>query len=254
MKKIDINADLGEGAGFDEQIMPLVSSCSIACGGHYGSYDTMKEAVNLARKHNVKVGAHPSFPDKDGFGRKVVTLTKSELKETVLQQLLDFYIVCDAAGVEINHVKLHGALYNYAAKDAPTSDAVVEAIIASKQRPKLYVPHGSILHKKAENLLPLDFEAFIDRRYNRDGSLVERDTSEAVISDPQLAWKQLYEMVVLGKVSIINSEGHPLDTTPEIQKIPMVATTFCIHGDNDASVPILNFIHQQLGKHSITLI
>ena len=242
MKLIDINADLGEGGGFDAQLMPLISSCSIACGGHYGTDATMREAIHLAKKYDVKVGAHPAFPDKDGFGRRVLTLTKKELMAVLLDQLHNFYTICDAEGIVVHHVKLHGALYNYAAKDAPTSDAVVEAIIASERRPKLYVQQGSILHKKAENLLPLVFEAFIDRRYNSDLSLVDRSQLGAVISDPDLAWKQLLSMVSEAKV-------HTIDAN----EISIIAQTFCIHGDHEHSVPILNYIHQQLPRHSIKL-
>lgn len=243
MNFIDINADLGEGAGFDEQLMPLVSSCSIACGGYFGDRDTMKEAIRLAKENNVRVGAHPSFPDRDGFGRRIITLTKKELFHSILAQLNDFYSVCDEEEMEVHHIKLHGALYNYAGKDAPTSDAVVEAVIASKRRPKLYVQHGSILHKKAENLLPLVFEAFIDRSYNLDLSLVDRKLPGAVISDPEMAWKQLYSMVSKGAVCTITSE-----------ETAIVASTFCVHGDNERSVPILKYIHERLAEHSISLL
>ncbi|MCW9037555.1 LamB/YcsF family protein, partial [Altibacter sp.] len=193
-KPIDINADLGEGTGNDENIMPLITSCSIACGGHYGTDVSMRTAVQLAKKHHVGVGAHPSFPDRDHFGRKVLSMTKSELTRSIFDQLIHFYAVCETEAVSVHHIKLHGALYNYAAVDAPTADAVVEAIIATKIRPKLYVPHRSILAKKAENLLPLVFEAFIDRRYNDDLSLVDRSKKGALIESPQQAWQQLLEM------------------------------------------------------------
>jgi len=239
---IDINADLGEGAGFDQAIMPWISSCSIACGGHFGTGKTIAETISLAKKHGVSVGAHPSFPDPQNFGRTVMTMTKQELYESVLDQIKTFYTICDAQQVLVNHIKLHGALYNYAAKDAPTADAVVEAIIASGRRPKLYVPHGSILHKKAENLLPLEFEAFIDRQYNNDLSLVSRDQPGAVITDPQVAWEHLYNMFRNGKVRTFNSEEKSIK-----------ATTFCVHGDNPSSVSILKYMHEQMKQHGIRL-
>ena len=242
LNNIDINADLGEGAGYDAELMPLISSCSIACGGHFGDENSMRSALQLAKKHDVKVGAHPSFPDTDHFGRKVLTMTKSTLSKSIFEQLLAFYAVCETEDMVVHHVKLHGALYNFAAKDAPTADAVVEAITTTKLRPKLYVQHGSILHKKAENLLPLVFEAFIDRSYNNDLSLVAREHPNALIETPKSAWEQLFGIINRGVVKTADSE-----------EIEIVANTFCIHGDHANSVSILKYIHEQLKHNSITL-
>lgn len=243
VKYIDINADLGEGIGKDAIIMPLVSSCSIACGGHFGNETTMRSAVALANEHRVKVGAHPSFPDSDNFGRKLITLTKSELSKSILDQLLRFYAICEEQDVAVHHVKLHGALYNYACIDAPTADAVVDAIIASKKRPKLYVPNHSILAKKAENLLPLVYEAFIDRKYKDDLSLLSRNDPEAVIKSPEAAWNQLYGMIQNGEVVTVQNTIQPI-----------VASTYCIHGDNEDVVKILQYIRAKLKEHSIDLL
>jgi 5-oxoprolinase (ATP-hydrolysing) subunit A len=240
--KIDINSDLGEGAGHDEHLMPLISSCSIACGGHFGDENTMRTAVRLAKEYGVKVGAHPSFPDKDNFGRKRFTITKKELSESVFQQLLSFYSICDSEEYPIHHIKLHGALYNYAAKDAPTADAVLEAIVATKFRPKLYLQHGSILHRKAENLIPLVFEAFIDRNYNDDLSLVSRSNANAHISSPKDAWHQLRSIIENGSI-----------TTVDGTKKPITASTFCIHGDNENSVIIMKYIRKQMESQKIAL-
>lgn len=240
--KIDINSDLGEGAGHDEQLIRLISSCSIACGGHFGDKDTMRTAVRLAKKHGVKVGAHPSFPDKDNFGRKLFTITKEKLTETIFNQLCAFFSICESEEYPIHHVKLHGALYNYAAKDAPTADAVVEAIIATKIRPKLYLQQGSILHRKAENLVPLVFEAFIDRNYNDDLSLVSRSNPNALILRPMDAWRQLYGIIEKGLVTTVDGEEKPI-----------TASTFCIHGDRENSVVILKYIHRQMEGRKISL-
>ena len=239
---IDINADLGEGSGLDEQLMPLVSSCSIACGGHYGNDTSMRQAIRLAKKYNVKVGAHPSFPDTDNFGRKVLTLTKNELKTAVYEQLIRFYKICEAEEMPIHHIKLHGALYNYAAIDAPTADSVVEAIIESKKRPKLYLQHNSILHKKAENLLPLVFEAFIDRRYTAQGTLVPRSEEGAVITVDSAAWDQLESLVKNRKVRSVSGKFFPLE-----------ASTFCIHSDNEHAVTTLEYIHSKLKEKNIAV-
>lgn len=239
---IDINADLGEGSPNDALLMPLISSCNIACGGHFGTDKSMNETIELAKKYDVKIGAHPSFPDKDNFGRKLLTMTKAELTEAIFFQLLRFTAVCEMAEATFHHVKLHGALYNYAAKDAPTADAVVEAITAMKYRPTLYLPYGSVLHRKAENLFPLKFEAFIDRRYNLDGSLVSRTEVDAVIQNKEAAWEQLLNMIEKQVVRTRKGEW-----------IPVNANTFCIHGDHKHSVEIMSYISEQLRKHNIEL-
>ncbi len=240
--KIDINCDLGEGFGKDSELMPLISSCSIACGGHYGDETSMSEAVQLAMQYGVRVGAHPSFPDQDNFGRKKLFLTKEELKETVFNQLLQFYAVCEQQGCDVHHVKLHGALYHCTAANAAAADAVVEAITALKSRPVLYVPYGSVLHKKAENLLPLAFEAFIDRRYINEFKLADRAHIKAVIHSPELAFEQLLSMVKRQKVTSIIGE-----------EVPVQANTYCIHGDHHNSVLILEYIHSKIEQHNLAI-
>ncbi len=242
MKTIDINADLGEGRGNDRLLIPFLSSCSIACGGHFGNESTMTAALRLAKKHNVQVGAHPSFPDIDNFGRRVLTMTKSELTETVFQQLLRFYAVCEIEGMSVNHIKLHGALYNYAAIDASTADAVVEGIVAAGIRPKLFTPEHSILAEKAKNLLPLVNEAFIDRRYNNDLSLVSRNEENAVIYSKEIAWKQLHQMIENQEVLTLQNE-----------KLPINATTFCVHSDNENAAEILKHISLKMKENAISI-
>lgn len=239
---VDINADLGEGSGHDELLMPLLSSCSIACGGHYGTAETMTEAIQLAKKHKVKIGAHPSFPDKDSFGRKRMTLTKKELTETILQQIMDFIAIAEKEKAPLHHIKLHGALYNLAAEDAPTADAVVDAILETGIRPSLYVLPESILHRKAENLLPIKREAFIDRGYSEQGTLLPRTEIGAVIDDPQRAWMQFESMVLSRSV-----------LTPSANRISINAETFCIHSDHQHAVVILQYIHQKMEEMGIQL-
>ena len=239
---IDINADVGEGIGNDAHIMPYISSCNIACGGHAGDEKTIRATIALAKEHGVCIGAHPSFPDRDNFGRKLLTMTKQELTESMFNQLLHFYAICETEDVAIHHIKLHGALYNYASKDAPTANAVVEAITTTKVRPTLYVQHGSVLHKKAENLVPLTFEAFIDRRYNDDLSLVSRTQKDAVIHSKEKAWLQLKQLVLHDTVTSVSGKN-----------IAVVAGTYCIHGDHPNSVEILEFLHQQCKAHQIQL-
>lgn len=241
-KLIDINADLGEGSANDELLMPMISSCSIACGGHFGNNNTMRAAVRLAKIHNVKVGAHPSFPDRDNFGRKKLTLTKMELKESIYKQITDFIAVCNAEDVPLNHIKLHGALYNYAAIDAPTADAIVEAILNTGQRPQLFLPFNSILAKKAENLLSLVYEAFIDRRYNDDLTLVSRKLPNACISSPLLAWHQLFKMLTEKLVGTIQGNEREI-----------IAYTYCIHSDTANAVEMMEYISIKMKEHHLKL-
>lgn len=239
---IDVNADLGEGMLHDEALMPFLSSCSIACGGHFGNDTSMYKAVQLAKKHDVKVGAHPSFPDTNNFGRKIMTMTKAELSESVYEQISAFFAVCDSEEIPVNHIKLHGALYNYAAKDAATADAVIAAILKTNRRPSLYAPPNSVLSEKAKNILPLVFEAFIDRRYELDLSLVARTQPNAIITDPEDAWRQL-------KLMVLNQEV----VTRNGQVVPIQASTFCIHGDNPEAIAMLRFIQSKLTDHNIRL-
>jgi UPF0271 protein len=239
---VDINADLGEGVANETQLLPYISSCSIACGGHYGDHESMRATIRLAKRNGVKVGAHPSFPDRDNFGRKLMTLTKEALSRTVFEQVLAFMAACELEAVDLHHVKLHGALYNYAAADAATADAVVAALEELKVRCYLYCLHGSVLHQKAKNLFPLKFEGFIDRRYHANGLLVSRSQEGAVIDDPQTAWRQLFEMLKYHRVETV--EGDPLN---------IVADTFCIHGDHPNSLLLLEYIDRQMKLNNFKL-
>ena len=234
MKIININADLGEGTGNDKALMPMLASCSIACGGHYGDEKTMRTALRLAKKYNVKVGAHPSFPDLENFGREKLTLTKDELRSTVYEQIMRLAIICDEEDIPLHHVKPHGALYNYAAIDAATADAIVEAILDTKLRPKLYIQHDSILYHKAKNLLPVVPEAFIDRGYSPDLKLKLRSEEGAVITSPEEAWEQLIGFVENNKVSTAAGDK------------AIIAETFCLHSDHGNAVEILRYLKQKL--------
>ena len=238
MKKININADLGEGTGNDEALMPMLASCSIACGGHYGDEKTMRTAVRLAKKYDVKVGAHPSFPDVEHFGRQRLTMTKQELQKTVYEQIMRLVSICNEEDVLLHHVKPHGALYNYAAIDAPTADAFVEAILDTTLRPKLYTQHNSILYHKAKNLLSIVPEAFVDRRYTPELHLQSRSEEGAIIASPEKAWQQLKGFILDAKVS-----------TKEGRK-NIVAETFCMHSDHNNAVAMLTYLKEQLAAQN----
>jgi len=239
-KIIDINADLGEGIGNEQKLMPHISSCSIACGGHFGNEETMTEVIRLAKKHNVKVGAHPSFPDKENFGRKIMALSEEELSETVFQQIIRFQKLCTAEEINLHHIKLHGALYNLASVDALTADAVLKGILATNLNVKLYVPYNSILALKAKNFLPLVYEAFLDRRYEEDLTLVNRSKMNAIIGSAEEAWGQLYTMVMQEKVITVTG----------LEK-KIIASTFCVHGDHTNTLEILKYVRKQMKTNAI---
>lgn len=243
VKTIDINCDLGEGIGNDSSLMPLISSCSIACGGHYGDEATIHKTLLLAKKFNVKVGAHPSFPDKPNFGRVPLSMTSEALTETIVGQVKMFEKACKELAMPIHHVKLHGALYNLAVIDTAVAKAVIAALKNCKFKAALYVPPHSVIGNLAKSDFELIYEAFIDRRYNPDLTLVSRTFNEkAIITNPEDAWMQLKNMIFNKKV--LTSDG-------SFQAIE--ATTFCLHGDHPQAVELLKYIHKQLQINSITI-
>jgi len=231
--KIDINCDLGEGMGNDAALMPLLGSCNIACGGHFGDVKSMTITVKLAKKHGVMVGAHPSFPDKENFGREIMDISRDELHQSLVKQISDFQLVCQQNNVNMHHIKLHGALYNLAANDTEIAALVLNAFTRVKPEVKIYAPYFSAIAILAEDYFPIVYEAFADRNYNADLSLVSRDKPNAVIADKQKAYEQIKSIVETGKVTSIDG-----------QMVDIKADTFCVHGDNQNALEILQFIHQ----------
>lgn len=231
---IDINADLGEGAGQDSLLMPFLSSCNIATGGHAGDEVTMKNTLLLAQDHQVKMGAHPSYPDPENFGRVEPDLKRVALKESLLQQISSFYEIAQQINGDVYHIKAHGALYNKMAKDEGTATLFLEVLHRLGIKPVLYVPYNSLVSQLAKDSYELKIEVFIDRKYHRDLSLVSRNNPEGLIKTPQAAWDQLYDMV-------INESITTLENTSE----PIKGDTFCIHGDHPNALNILEFLKNQ---------
>ena len=242
--KIDINCDLGEGTGNDAALMPLISSCNIACGGHTGDVQSMHDTLLLAKKHRVKVGAHPSFPDSENFGRKVLKISTSALTDSLIHQILSLKEQADKLNLLLNHIKPHGALYNLAAKDRATAQAVIAALKKINLPVALYAPYKSVLAALAtQEKIPVVYEAFMDRRYNADLSLVSRQQKGAVLSVPQDVFDQLYSIVMHGEVKSISGK-----------EIGIKADTFCIHGDNVQAVAILTYVHRKLKSHNLSIV
>lgn len=221
-KTIDINVDMGEGVGNEAQLMPHISSCNIACGGHAGDFDTMRRVAELAKAYQVKIGAHPSFPDRENFGRQVIEMSSDALKASIKKQIQDLIAVLDELHLILHHVKPHGALYNLAAVDENIAKIVIDAVKSLTLPVKLYVPYHSVIATLAiEAQIPIVYEAFADRNYNDDLTLVSRLEKHAVIHDAEKLFKHVLSMFSSKKVKTIHGNYKTIE-----------AETFCIHGDN----------------------
>ena len=216
--KIDLNCDLGESSGNDADIMPFITSANIACGFHAGDSVTMQATVRLAKQHGVAIGAHPGWPDLQGFGRREMNLTAEEAEAIVLYQIGALAAFVKAEGVELRHVKPHGALYNQAAKDIGLARGIVCAVKNFRADLILVGLAGSSLVEAGlEAGLRVANEGFPDRAYNPDGSLMSRSLPGALIESPDEVARHAVELVTRG----IQFNGKTVNVD-----------TLCLHGDN----------------------
>ena len=245
MKKytIDINADVGEGVNNEEQLMPYLSSCNIACGGHAGDDDSMRMVIKLAKQYKVKIGAHPSFPDVENFGRKPMDISCAALYSSLKGQIKALMNILREERMQLHHVKPHGALYNIAAKDHDTATVIIEVMKSIPLPLRLFVPFGSVIADlaRAENI-PITYEAFADRNYNEDLSLVSRDKPNAIITDPDKMATHVITMIMNQKVKTIDGV-----------EVPILARTFCIHGDNPKALKLIRSLKKNLKKSQIKI-
>jgi len=245
--RIDINCDLGESYGSfklgnDEKIMPHITSANIACGFHAGDPVIMEQTINLAKKHNVAIGAHPGYPDLLGFGRREMQLTLEEVKNYTVYQVSALQGFAKVAGVSLQHVKPHGALYNTAAKDEKLSKAIVDAVKALNRNLIIFAPPNSALAKAVvESGLRVGYEVFADRAYNPDGSLASRKQLNAIIQEPQKVVERAIKMVKEGTVLAINGKVVNLGE----------AHTICVHGDTPTAVELAEALKKGLIKAGI---
>jgi UPF0271 protein len=240
---IDLNADIGEGMPYDHELLKYISSCNIACGGHTGDDKSMLKTINLAKKNEVKIGAHPSYPDKVNFGRKSIDISIDELIKSIDSQLQNFNNFCEQANAEWHHIKFHGALYNDLKIDNIKADALINLITTKYSNLILYVPPNSIINTIAkENSIPVKIEGFADRRYNDDLSLVSRNNPNAVILDKDLIIKQVNQMLLHQKVQTENGK----DRTICIQ-------TLCLHGDTPKALELVESIYSHLRYNNISI-
>jgi 5-oxoprolinase (ATP-hydrolysing) subunit A len=238
---VDLNADLGEGAGHDEELLALVTSANIACGFHAGDADTMRQSIEAARARNVAVGAHPSLFDRENFGRKELPVKPDEVFDVVVYQLGIFQAIAEAAGVRPNHVKPHGALYNMAVRDEPLADAIVRATASVDKGLILFAPQNTALSRAGEKHgLQIAHEVFADRNYLRNGQLVSRTRADALLHDPAEAAPRVLRMLREGKVRSV--DGGDVDVRAE---------TICLHGDNPEAVEFARALRARLEKEGV---
>ncbi|HEY5079219.1 MAG TPA: 5-oxoprolinase subunit PxpA [Opitutaceae bacterium] len=237
---IDLNADVGEGCATDSQLVPLVSSVNIACGGHAGDLETMRRTVALALRNRVAIGAHPGFADRANFGRKELPVTPGQAAALVVEQTWLLESVASKLGASVGHIKLHGALYNMASRDrvlaAAIAAAISEAARESGSRWLLVALAGSELYSIARAFgLRVSAEAFADRSYRDDGTLAPRTEPGAVIADESKAASQA---VRLAKEGLVRTAGGA--------DVPVSADTICIHGDGPNAVALARRIRDDL--------
>tara|TARA_R110001606_G_scaffold224116_1_gene372115 strand:+ start:637 stop:1371 length:735 start_codon:yes stop_codon:yes gene_type:complete len=244
MKHIDFNCDVGEGVENEHLLMQYISSCNIACGGHFGDEKSIDKTIQLAIDHHVKIGAHPSFPDKENFGRKMMNISDEDLQKSIVVQLDFFLERLHRKNVKLHHIKAHGALYNLIAKDKNVATVFVNAIKKYVENAYLYVPYNSEIEKVAiENNIKIKYEAFADRNYNNDLSLVSRTESNAIISNPKKVYEHVLNMIQNNCVKSISNS-----------LIKIKADTFCIHGDNQNALEILQEVTALLKIQNIQVV
>ncbi|MBV7270498.1 5-oxoprolinase subunit PxpA [Winogradskyella luteola] len=242
-KIVDINADVGEGLNNEPNLMPYLSSCNIACGGHAGNLETMTKVVRLAKKHSVKVGAHPSFPDKANFGRIVVDMIAADLYSSLKAQIRALQDVLYAESVQLHHIKPHGALYNLANRDEKAAKVIIEVIKSIALPLALYAPYRSVIAELATKAkINVIYEAFADRNYNNDLSLVSRKKDNAILSHTNEVLKHVLKMINQRKVISINGV-----------EVEIKASTFCVHGDTKNALQILKYLNEELPKKGIKI-
>ncbi|MDG1572832.1 5-oxoprolinase subunit PxpA [Robiginitalea sp. M366] len=241
MYQIDINCDTGEGIGNEALLMPLIGSCNIACGGHAGDMASMEMCVSLARKHGVRIGAHPSYPDREHFGRQSLVLAPDVLQASLQEQLRAMDQVLESSGAPLHHIKAHGALYNDLAVGGALAATYLQALAAYRGIAALYAPAGSAFADQAREAgYAVIEEAFGDRAYQPDGRLVPRTQAGAVLHTPEAVLAQLLEMVFHERVRSLQGAF-----------VPLKAQTFCIHGDTAEAYEILAYLARELPKHQI---
>ncbi|HEY8487048.1 MAG TPA: 5-oxoprolinase subunit PxpA [Limnochordales bacterium] len=249
MKRVVLNADMGESfgpwaMGDDASLLEWVTAANVACGLHAGDPVVLLRTVEQAAARGVSVGAHPGYPDRQGFGRREMALSAEELEAFVLYQLGAVQAACRACGVPMTHVKAHGALYHRACRDAGAAQALVQAVLRLDPGLVVVGPEGSQLLAAARQAgLPVAREAFPDRGYGPDGSLWPRGSPGSVVEDPDRAAARAVAMVVQGRVQAVDGSW-----------LAVQAETLCIHGDHPGAARVAARVRRALEEAGVQVV
>jgi 5-oxoprolinase (ATP-hydrolysing) subunit A len=240
---IDFNSDLGEGAGTDMALMPLITSANIACGGHAGNENTMRTTIELAIKNKVAIGAHPGYPDRERFGRVPMDIPARELIESIRRQVDSLIGVASRMGARVTHVKAHGALYNQGERDATTARNIIFGVQAATGGNALVIigPPGSAMLREASGMgMKVAREGFVDRAYEPDGTLQSRSVAGSVLTNPADAVRQALSFVKDGGVTAVDGTF-----------LKLAVDTLCLHGDTAGAPEIAGAVRAALAKAKV---
>ena len=246
--EININCDLGESSKLhstkhDPLLLEIVNSANIACGYHAGDKSTMEKTIEISKKNNVSIGAHPSFRDLENFGRKRLNLPSSEIEKLIINQINILSNIASDKGIKVTHVKPHGALNNMACENYDIAKTISKAIIQINKELIFLVPTGSQMEIAGKKLgMKIAAEIFSDRNYEDDGNLVSRSKKNAMITDPELAKKHVIKMVETQALNCYSGK-----------QIPCEIDSICVHGDGKNAVNTAKEIRDGLIKSGVTL-
>ena len=228
--EININCDLGESSKFhstenDPLLLEIVNSANIACGYHAGNKETMEKTIKISKENNVSIGAHPSFNDRENFGRKRLDLPNNEITKLIIDQINVLCEVANKSGMKVTHVKPHGALNNMACENYELAKLISESIIQVNKKLIFLVPTGSQMEKAGKKLgMKIAAEIFADRNYEDDGNLVSRSKKNAMITDPKIAEQHVIKMVETQALNCYSGK-----------QIPCEIDSICVHGDGKSA-------------------
>ncbi len=247
MTVMDLNADIGEipgdeGRALDRQILQSVTSCNIACGGHAGDQTSMRATLKAAKELGVSAGAHPSYPDRENFGRSTLSIERNTLKDSLCQQVSDLKQLADEEGVSLSHLKPHGALYNDAAVTAELAQIICEVAHTFAIPCIVGLPNSDMQIAADRSGLSFLAEGFSDRRYAPDGRLTPRSQDGSVLHDEQDVLVQAKNLVCVGAVEASNGE-----------RIPLRIQTLCLHGDTDGAAKLSRAIRVALEQEGVQI-
>ena len=246
--EININCDLGESSKLhstenDPLLLEIVNSANIACGYHAGDKPTMEQTIKISKKNAVSIGAHPSFNDRENFGRKRINLPSNEITKLIIDQINILFEIADKFRMKVTHVKPHGALNNMACEDYDLAKVISESIIKANKDLIFLVPTGSQMEKAGKKLgMKIAAEIFADRNYEDDGNLISRSKNNAMITDPEIAKKHVIKMVKNQSLNCYSGK-----------QIPCEIDSICVHGDGKSAVNTAKQIKEGLIKSGVTL-